>query len=122
MNLFKSLTSILIGLSMLCIWVLLYVSNQIPELTSEPYRIWFHITAEVITALLLLVGGIMLLAKKRMAQKVFLFATGALFYTLIASQGYYLEKGDLLMVLLFTGILALTLFFVINELFYKKRS
>jgi len=42
-------------------WTMSYVFKQIPELDTEPIRIWFHIAAEMATALMLMFGGIGLL-------------------------------------------------------------
>jgi len=41
--------------------VMSYFTKQIPELKTEPTRIWFHIAAELTTAICHLVNGIGLL-------------------------------------------------------------
>jgi len=54
---FASVFAIVVGLGMVVQWTMSYVSRQIPELDTEPIRIWFHIAAEMATALMLVVGG-----------------------------------------------------------------
>ena len=49
---FASIFSIIVGLGMIVQWTMSYISKQIPELETEPIRIWFHIAAEMATALL----------------------------------------------------------------------
>lgn len=107
-----SIYSIFVGLSMIALWMMLLVTDQVPELVTEPYRISAHILAEVITAGLLIVGGIGLLTNKLWSLKMFIFSQGALFYTLIASPGYYLQLGTVPMVVMFGILLVITLIFL----------
>lgn len=92
--LYSALFSIEVGLVMIGQWTLLYVRNQIPEIGHEPIRIWFHIAAEVITALALIVSGIALLAGSAWASSLYLVSMGMLFYTAIVSPGYFAQQGD----------------------------
>jgi hypothetical protein len=47
---------IVIGVAMLGVWALLLVTG-VPEIAAGQRDIWFHLVAEVVTALLLLGGG-----------------------------------------------------------------
>ena len=58
---YPAVFSIVVGIAMIGQWLMSYLSNQIPELVSEPIRIGFHIAGEVVTALMLIAGGIGLL-------------------------------------------------------------
>ena len=98
---------------MIGLWVMLLSTGQVPELATEPYRIMAHILAEVITAMLLLVSGFGLFTKKMWSLKMFLFSQGSLFYTLIASPGYYIQLGTAPMVVMFGTLLMITLIFLI---------
>lgn len=101
---FKKLSmvyAIIIGLSMIGMWLMFYLSNSIPELATEPIRIGMHISAEIITALLLIAGGIGFYTNKQWGKNLYLIALGMLLYTLIQSPGYFLEQGDYAMVLMF---------------------
>lgn len=98
---FASIFAIFVGFSMLGLWLMLYLRRQIPELTSEPYRILFHIAGEILTALLLIVGGIGLWAGTPWGSWIYLVSIGMLFYTAIVSPGYYAQKGQWAMVGMF---------------------
>jgi hypothetical protein len=75
-------------------WGLSFLSRQIPELESEPIRIGFHIAAEMVTAILLLIGGTGLLAGAPWSRDISLLGMGMLFYTAIVSPGYFAQKGQ----------------------------
>ena len=97
---------------MMGLWAMLLATDQVPELATEPYRIMAHILAEVVTAVLLLVSGFGLFTKKVWGLKMFLFAQGALLYTLIASPGYYIQLGTVPMVIMFGVLLVITLILI----------
>jgi len=107
-----SIYSTFVGIAMLGLWIMLLSTNQVPELTSEPYRIIAHILAEVATATVLLISGFGLFRKKTWGLKAFIFALGALFYTLIASPGYYVQQGVLPIVVMFMILMVFTLMFL----------
>ena len=90
---FPAVFAILVGVGIIGQWLALILSNEIPELKTEPIRIRFHIAAEMATALLLLVSGILLLSRAALGQTVFLVAVGMVFYTCIVSPGYFAQQG-----------------------------
>ena len=90
---FAAIYSIVIGTGMIAQWVMSYMSKQIPELITEPFRIWFHIAAEMLTAISLLVSGIALLTSVQWGLTLYLISLGMLFYTCIVSPGYFAQQG-----------------------------
>lgn len=104
---FAAIFSLIVGGGMVIQWALSYFTGQIPELATEPIRIWFHIAAEMATAGMLIAGGIGLLASLHWANTVYLLATGMLFYTAIVSPGYFAQKGQRGWVLLFVAVILL---------------
>lgn len=104
---FASIFAIIVGLGMIGQWTASYISKQIPELTSEPVRIAFHITAEMVTALILIIGGAGLLTKQSWGKEIYLIAIGMLFYTAIVSPGYFAQKGQWAWVGIFSMIILL---------------
>ena len=52
---------IIIGTGMIGIWIILFLSEQIPELLTEPVRIAMHILAETVTGALLIISGVITL-------------------------------------------------------------
>ncbi|MDW7674260.1 MAG: hypothetical protein SCK28_06990 [Bacillota bacterium] len=111
--------SIIVGVSIIGIWAMLYLNNEIPELNITPIAITMHLAAEILTALLLIVGGIGLLLKRWWGYQIYLFSMGMLVYTLIQSPGYYAEKGNLAFVIMFAVILIISLSFLMLS-FMKK--
>ena len=91
---FPAVFAIVVGVGMIGQWTASFVSRQIPELTSEPIRIGFHITGEMLTAVALIVSGIGLIIAAAWASVLFLVAVGMLFYTAIVSPGYFAQKGQ----------------------------
>lgn len=113
---FPALYALVIGFGMIVQWSISYFSHQIPELTSEPIRIKFHLAGEFATAAALIASGIGLLAGASWAIPLFLVAMGMLFYTAIVSPGYFAQQGNWAWVLIFAvmivvGIFAITAVF-----------
>jgi hypothetical protein len=107
--LFASLYALLVGIGMVAQWTASYVRKQIPELVSEPVRIWFRITAEMVTAVCLVFAGIALLSNTSWAVQLYLVALGMLFYTSIVSPGYFAQRGQWGWLGMFAGIIVLGL-------------
>lgn len=85
---------IVMGSGMIGVWIVLFATNQIPELEAEPVRIAMHIVAEWTTGILLLISGLWTVVKSTPHKTLFYLSLGALTYTLIASPGYYGGKGE----------------------------
>ncbi len=104
---FSGVFALVVGVGMIGQWAASFVSRQIPELTTEPIRIGFHITGEMITAVVLIVSGIGLIASASWAPLVFFVSVGMLFYTAIVSPGYFAQKGQWGWLVMFTVIIVL---------------
>jgi len=86
---------IVVGAGILLLWPVLILAGEVPELEAGQRDIWFHIAAEVLTGLLLVVGGALLLRRGDAgARMLSSFALGALLYTGTNSAGYYAELGE----------------------------
>lgn len=94
-------------------WAFFYLSGQIPELETEPYRILFHIVGEMVTAAGLVIGGVGLLGSLVWGRTVYLLAMGMLFYTVIVSPGYFAQKGQWAPVVMFAILLVMAILSVI---------
>ena len=105
---FPSWFAIFVGCSMVAQWSVFLVSGNVPELRTEPVRIGFHLAAELLTALVLMVSGAGMLAAKRWARPLLLIGLGMLVYTSIVSPGYFAQRGEMGFVLMFAVVLALT--------------
>lgn len=107
---------IIIGLGIIGIWISLFLSNQIPETQTELIRITMHILAEITTGVLLISSGVYILTKKRLSS-LFDVSSGSLIYTLIASPGYYAQKGEWAVFAIFLAMLIIT----VTMLLFKKK-
>ena len=108
--------SILIGISMIGMWIMFYLTDSIPELKTEPWSISMHLVAEFATALMLIFSGAGLLKNKDWGLKIYLIATGMLLYTLIVSPGYFLQKGEPGFVIMFGVFFVLAIYFLVRLL------
>ena len=112
-----SLYSIVIGIAMIFMWSVFLVTNQVPELKTAPLKISYHLLAEFLTAILLLIGGFGLFTKKVWGFHLYLISLGMLLYTVIVSAGYYVNLGDMIMVSMFTVFQVFTIIFIGIALF-----
>lgn len=74
-------------------WAFSLVTGRVPETRTEPIALGFHLAAEAITAVMLLVGGVGLLAHRSWGGAICLVALGMLLYTIIVSPGYFAQRG-----------------------------
>lgn len=100
--------SITMGIAMLALWVGLWAFGAIPEMAAKPWEVAMHLTAEFTTAGLLIASGIGLVLGAPWAVRVNLFASGMLVYSLIQTQGYYLQNNAMIFVVLFAVVFFIT--------------
>ena len=110
---FAALYAILVGVGMIGQWSVSLLNRRVPELESEPFRIAFHLAGEGLTALALIASGSALLAAAPWAPQVYLLATGMLLYTAVVSPGYFAQRREWPMVVMFAVILILALISII---------
>ncbi len=115
-----SIYSIIVGISMIAMWLFFFFSDSIPELETEPLRIMMLLMAEITTAILLISSGIGMLKRLNWASNLSLFALGMLIYTLIQSPGYFLEMKEYAMVGMFAVLLVLAVYFAAKLAFSRK--
>lgn len=111
----KGFYGVLIGISIIGLWVMLYVTGSIPELETEPISIYFHLVAEVLMGLLMVISGIALIIKKRWGKPLYLLANGLVIYSVINSSGYYANMGNWSMVVMFGIIFILSSYFTFTS-------
>ncbi len=98
---------ILIGALIAIVWTSLLLKGLVPELKTSPGSIYLHLTAEILTAVLLLAGGLGAIFLSSGSLPLML-SLGMLLYTCINSAGYYAESRTLPMVALFAVLTLLT--------------
>ncbi len=105
--LFGGVYAVVVGIGMLAQWGFSLATGRVPELRTEPLAIGFHLMAEVATATVLIVAGAALLTGATWATGVFLAGTGMLIYTVVNSAGYFAQRRQWPMVVVFALLLAL---------------
>ncbi len=96
--------SIVTGLSVIIMWTFLLVSGAA---TEGPVALGFHLYSEFAMAIVLLVSGIMLFGSRKDAAITNMGGMGMLVYSSLNAAGYYGQKGDTGMLVLFTAIFCL---------------
>jgi hypothetical protein len=107
---FASIYAVVVGVLMISMWSFFIISGQVPELQTKPAEILLHIVDELLTALLLVLSGVLVLRRIQWGNFTLLIAFGMLFYTMIVSPGYYIQNGAPAFVMMFALLLAVGLF------------
>lgn len=100
--------SILVGFAMIGMWGFLLSTDQVPELGEGSRGIYFTLTAEFLTAVLLIISGAGLWLGSQWARTLSPISLGMLLYTVIASAGYDADRNNLPMVAMFIVLTVLT--------------
>ena len=113
---------IVVGVVMIGFWARLYITEQIPGLSTAPYEIGYHLVAEFLTAVALVGAGIGLVRGHGWSQRLYPVAFGMLLYTVINSTGYYVQLGDIAIVGMFTVLTVATLVLLVEYLITGART
>ncbi|MBA7544109.1 hypothetical protein ES705_36456 [subsurface metagenome] len=111
---FPAVFALVVGIGMIGQWIMSFAQKQIPELKSEPIRIWFHIAGELITAVCLIISGIGLLNGIPWSHTLFLISSGMLMYTAIVSPGYFAQKGQWIWVVIFGFLILISVLSILS--------
>lgn len=103
--------SIFLGISVIAMWMYILLNETIPEGKTE---MSFHLFSEFLMALLCLLSGFLLIKQKPKGQITNATAHAMVIYSLINAIGYYAERNEKSMVLLFIILALLS----ISILFY----
>lgn len=101
---------------MVAMWSMLLATNQVAEIHTEPIRIIAHIASELITAILLIVGGFVSLRKIKWGFSVHALSLGMLFYSVMTAGGYYMQFDEYAMSMMFACLTIATVFFFSTSL------
>ncbi|NVM36571.1 MAG: hypothetical protein HWN81_13325 [Candidatus Lokiarchaeota archaeon] len=93
-ELIASIYIILIGIAMLCMWFLLLLKREVPDLKTKPTQIFFHLIAEFLTSIMLIIGGIGYIMNQPWGVAIFFIAVGMAIYSTINAAGFYGELKD----------------------------
>jgi len=94
LELIASIYIILIGIAMLCMWLLLLIKREVPDLKTKPTQIFFHLIAEFLTSIMLIIGGFGYLMNQPWGVAIFFIAVGMVIYSTINAAGFYGQLKD----------------------------
>jgi hypothetical protein len=98
--------SIFLGISVLGMWAVILSTQEVPE---GPAELTLHLIAEFLMALSALAAGIGILLKKRFGKGLCLAAHGMVVYSVLNAAGYYAQRGEYLLPLMFMLLLLASL-------------
>jgi hypothetical protein len=97
--------SIFIGISVIAMWTMILLTETPPEGNTE---LFFHLFSEFLMAFLCLVSGILLLISKQFSRELNILGLGMVVYSVFNAAGYYGERNEIPMMILFIVLLILT--------------
>jgi hypothetical protein len=86
--------SVFIGICMLGMWGMLLFTGQVKEIRTEPFGIAVHLFSEGITAILLILGGLLSLKDSSRGERLHFVSLGLLLYSVLTAGGYYLQLNN----------------------------
>jgi len=89
-----SIYIIIIGIAMLSMWIFLLGKREVPELTTKPTQIYFHLVAELLTSIALIIGGIGLIMNQSWGVALFFISIGMAIYSTLNAAGFYGQLKD----------------------------
>ena len=104
---FSAIYALCVGVLMLAQWVIFLLTGNVPELQSAPWSIAFHLVAEILTAIMLIISGIMLLKRHPRGKQIFLLSVGMVVYAMINSAGHFAQSKDWIFLVMFGVLLVL---------------
>jgi hypothetical protein len=102
---FSSWYGIGVGTLIILQWIFFVATGSVPEFQTTPWAISFHMMAELLLALALLIGGMATLRLNPWGEKALLIALGMAIYSEINSPGYFAQLGQWRLVAMFAMLL-----------------
>ncbi len=112
---------ILTGIVILSFWIIAIPTNQVPELEEESIEIYFHISAEFLTATLLIISGIGATIQKKWSNPLTKISLGMLLYAVINATGRYADQNNPAITTIFITIIISTIL-IIASIFKKNQK
>jgi len=88
--------ALIVGVGIVGLWIMLLVTHQVPEIETGDRAIRFHITAEFLLGITLIISGLLLLlgGEGHPARILAAAALGGMIYSTVNSSGYYATKAN----------------------------
>ncbi len=91
---FAAWYGIVVGFLMIAQWLFSLITGGVPEVQSAPWELAFHLAAEMLTALALILGGARTLKSTPGGRRLLLGALGMVIYSEIVSAGYFAQQAE----------------------------
>ena len=112
-ELIASIYIIIIGIAMLSMWIFLLGKREVPELTTKPTQIYFHLVAELLASITLIFGGIGFILNQPWGVALFFISIGMAIYSTINAAGNYGQLKDWPMFIILNVFTIISLIFAI---------
>ena len=97
--------SIFVGIAVISMWTFILLTQEIVEGRIEMF---YHLFSEFLMAVLCVISGILLLFNNKKAKLLNIFGLGMVIYSVLNAAGYYSERENLQMLVMFTILFLLT--------------
>ncbi len=84
---------VVVGALIFVLWAILLATGMVDDLAERPTAYAFHLTAEALTAVLLLGSGLAIFKSYRYAGRLFYFAGGMLLIAALGMLVFYIQDG-----------------------------
>jgi len=112
--------SVSIGICMLGMWSTFLFTGQVKEIGTEPFRIAAYLFSEGITAIVLILGGLLSLKHSICGERLHFVSLGMLLYSVFTAGGYYLQLNNAAMAMMFGMFFLPTVVFIISNLAIRQ--
>lgn len=112
-----SIYSIFIGLSIIVMWIVLLMTDKVPEVKTEPIYFAYYICSEIICSFILILGGIGLFADLQWGKQVHFFSMGMLLYSFLITGAEWAQNKEWAAISLVIRFTILALLFISLFLF-----
>jgi hypothetical protein len=99
--------SIFVGVSVISMWVFILCSQSIPEGKIE---LSFHLFSEFLMAIMCIISGFLLIKRNKLGKLLNSIALGMVLYSVLNAAGYYGQKCELPMFIMFLLLFIATSF------------
>ena len=93
--------SLVMGICIIAMWLIILRGSSLPEGRTE---LSFHLASEFLMATLCIVGGILVLRRRHPGRLLNMAALGMLIYSVLNAAGYYGEREETPMMIMFIVI------------------
>lgn len=110
--------SLFIGVIVIDMWLLIFSRSEIKEGGTE---ISFHLFSEFLMAIICIIGAVLQFVKSKFGRELTIAGLAMVIYSVLNAAGYYGEKGDTSMMIMFIVLFAITAIVFGINLFSKRK-